>query len=67
MQITIKYEGEYFTSPHTDESTVEAFTETMYEIGAELDRFKMQLEDGGWIVLPSDAVKKCVFIIKESE
>jgi hypothetical protein len=67
MQITVKYEGEYYKSSHTDEVTAEEFKETLYNIAGQLDSFQMELEEGGYLVLASEAVKLCVFIIKDEE
>ena len=64
MQITIKYEGEIFTSKETDEATVQEAVDEFYPIMGEIDRFMMELEDGGTLLLPLEAARRCVMIIK---
>lgn len=66
MKIVIIYDGEEYVSEDTDEIKAEELTEKVFEQFANLDRFKMKLRDGGFLLLGSGAIQNCAIIIKDT-
>lgn len=64
MIIQIILEGNTYTSPDTDETTADEFSEQIFERMADLDRFKLELDTGGYLVIGKDAVQRAQVIVK---
>lgn len=61
MHVEVDYNGITYISKETSEISAEELASKVYDSVAELDRFEMNLKDGGKMVIGPNAVKSCVF------
>lgn len=68
MKITVIYDGKEYESEDSDEMKTEEIAERLYEQLEEnqLNRFKMKLKDGGFLLLGEYAIQSAVIIIKDT-
>jgi len=62
MKVIINYDGKEYVSESTSEYTAEQAIEVFYERLEITNKFKVKLESGGILLLPSDAVKGCTML-----
>lgn len=62
MRIELFLDGKIYKSKKTNEATAEETAEKLFEIIAEMNRFKMELEDGSFLVFGKDAVQRAHFL-----
>ena len=66
VQIIIRLDGhEYRTAPtdETDEINAETISDQIYSTASDVDRLRLTLVGGDWLVLPKDAVRRATFIV----
>jgi len=64
-QVTIKYEGETYKSALTDELSAKDMKDTIYAQLEDVNKMEMELEGGGFLLLPGNAFKGCVIQIHD--
>ncbi len=62
-QIVIRVDGYEYKSVAGDEQTAEAVAEQFYSFASDVDRLKLSLEGGSWLVLPKESVRRATFLI----
>lgn len=65
MKVIIEYNGKTYESVETDESTAKELHEEIYRRMDESEKFRMELKDGGYLVVGKEVVQSAVFIFKE--
>lgn len=66
MRIIVKYEGDTYTSKESSEDgTAEDVKELIYRDFGQVEKFTVELEDGGHLILGPDAVKRAAIIVKD--
>lgn len=66
MKMIIDYAGNRYETPETDEATAEQTKTALYEQLERLNKLELQLKDGGFLLLGSDAVKLCAIQILDT-
>jgi len=61
MQMILRYEGGLYFSKRTDEVSTSETVEEFYEKFLQLDKLKIDLEDGGFLVLGKEAIVRSTF------
>ena len=64
-QITIIHEGENYKSKLTDELSAKDAKDAIYAKLEEFKKLEMELEDGGFLLIPENALKGCLIHIKD--
>ena len=64
-QLTIKYEGETYKSALTEELSAKDMKDAIYAQLEDLYKLELELEGGGFLLLPENAIKGCTIQIKE--
>ncbi len=60
--ISVTIDGETYKSKATDEIEHRELADKIYDMIADTNRFKLELENGGWLVLGEDAVQRAQFV-----
>lgn len=62
MRIVVEYHGKVYKSKETCEVSVEEAANAVYENFSTLNKIKLDLEDGGYLVLGERALQSAVFM-----
>ena len=62
MKIVIHYQGEQYQSKEACDVTAETAATNFYEGVSESDVFKMELQDGGYVVLGKEALLRAAVL-----
>ena len=65
-RLIIIYEGKTFTSKDTDEIGAQEMVERLYDNLEDLNKLKVELTDGTWLLLPTEALKRSVIMVQSS-
>lgn len=63
MQIIVVYDGETYHSRRDDTVTVKAAADALYEKLHELNKLRLETENGGVILFPLEAISRAVIKI----
>ena len=64
-QLTIKYEGETYKSALDEEHSAKDAKDILYAQLEDFNKLEMELEGGGFLLLPENAIKGCVIQIND--
>lgn len=67
MKFIIDYAGKTYVSVDIDEATATEVAETFYNDLERANKLKIDLKDGGYLLLGSNAIKSCAIIILDTE
>jgi len=65
MTVFVTLDGETYKSKATDEIGHVELTEKVFGMMADMDRFKLELENGDWLVIGKDAVQRAQFVFRK--
>jgi hypothetical protein len=60
MRVEIDYNGKTYKSKHIESSSAKDSAQEFYDKMVKLDSIRMDLKDGGYLVIGRDAVQLCV-------
>jgi hypothetical protein len=63
MHIEIDYKGKTYVSKEMEEVTMQEAVDAVWENFSELSKFRMELVEGGLLLLGRDAIQSCAFRI----
>ncbi len=66
MKMIIHYDGNTYETPPTDEATAVDAAEALYSDLERLNKLKLELKGGGFLLLGGDAVKRCAIMVMDS-
>jgi hypothetical protein len=61
--MVVKVDGDWYYGKRVEGDTSET-AQALYKYAAEIDRIKLELEDGRWLILPVEAVRRATFIVE---
>lgn len=65
IQVTVVTGGQTFKSTESDAATVDELRDMIYEDLENMGKFKMELEDGGWLLLGTSSIENATIVIKD--
>lgn len=63
MKIVIEYDGKRYVSKATDEKVDKEAADSLYAQLSEMEKIQVELEDGGWLLMQRDALRRAVILI----
>jgi hypothetical protein len=66
MKMIIHYDGNTYETPSTDEATVADCAEALYSDLQRMNKLKIELKDGGFLLLGEQAVRRCAIMVLDS-
>jgi len=65
MTVFVTIDGGTYKSKATDEIGHVDLAEKVFGMMADMDRFKLELENGDWLVIGKDAVQRAQFVFRK--
>ena len=59
MKVIVDYEGNQYTSEETEELTAKEMVDALYSEIEHVNKFKLRLETGEYLILGPEAIKRC--------
>ena len=66
MKMIVHYDGNTYETPSTDEVAAVEAVEALYSDLDRLNKLKLELKGGGFLLLGEDAVKRCAIMVMDS-
>lgn len=63
MHMIVEYEGKVYRTKETDEVAVAEAVDRLWPHMDDLDKFKMELDDGSVLLLGKEACRRAVFLV----
>jgi hypothetical protein len=63
-QLIVLVDGKEYRTKEDDSAEAAEVAEQFYQIADAIDRLKLPLDDGGFLVLPKETVRRATFIVR---